>query len=232
MCIGLLAAAVGGCSHQPALVGRESLTAVRLEALPEPGRSDITASAREYVIGPFDQISVEVFGLPEFSRAVQADASGRIAYPFVGEIEANGMTPGELSDRISTGLAQIVRAPQVSVNVTDTVSHVVTVDGQVKEPGLYPVLGNMSLMRAVASAKGLTEYARDEEIVLFRKANGQEYAALYDLAAIRLGIYPDPAVYPNDVIVVGDSPGKRMLRDLIQAGTILTAPLVAILQRN
>lgn len=200
--------------------------------MPAPGRQDLTSPSREYVIGPFDQISIEVFGLPEFSRLVQADASGRVAFPLAGSIDANGMTPDELSARIVQALGPMVRDPRVTVNITDTVSHVVTVDGQVQRPGLYPVLGNMTLERAVASANGLTEYARDEEVVLFRTVNGQDYAALYDLAAIRRGTYSDPPVYANDVIVVGDSPGRRLMRDLIQAGTVLTGPLIAILQRN
>lgn len=227
-----MASTLAGCASGPALIPREGLVAVQQEALPAPGRQDLTSPSREYVIGPFDQISIEVFGLPEFSRLVQADASGRVAFPLAGSIDANGMTPDELSARIVQALGPMVRDPRVTVNITDTVSHVVTVDGQVQRPGLYPVLGNMTLERAVASANGLTEYARDEEVVLFRTVNGQDYAALYDLAAIRRGTYSDPPVYANDVIVVGDSPGRRLMRDLIQAGTVLTGPLIAILQRN
>jgi polysaccharide export outer membrane protein len=182
------------------------------------------------VIGPFDRLSVEVFGLPELTRQVQADAGGHIAFPFAGSINAAGLTPQELSTLIASKISGYVRNPQVTVNVTDTVSNLVTVDGQVTEPGLYPVLGRMTLMRAIASAKGVGEFAKTSEVVLFRSVNGQQYAALYDLDAIRRGVYADPQIYANDVVVVGDSPARRLLHNLIQVAPVLTAPVVALIQ--
>lgn len=227
-----LAAVISGCAHDPTYVGREEVTAVQNAALPLPTRDDLTSTGQPYVIGPFDQISIEVFGLPEFSRSVQADASGSISYPLVGSVTAAGMTPAELARLLERGLASSLRDPEVTVNVTDTVSNLVTVSGEVEEPGMYPVLGRMSLMRAVASAKGLDEFAKIEEVVVFRKVNGEEYAALYDLGAIQRGVYADPDIYANDIIVVGDSPTRRLLRNALQAAPILTAPLIAVIQRN
>jgi polysaccharide export outer membrane protein len=88
----------------------------------------------------------------------------------------------------------------------------------------------MTLMRAIASAKGMNEFAREEEVVILRTANGRKMAGLYNLAAIRRGAYDDPAIYANDVIVVGDSPQRRMFRDLVALSPVLAAPLIAILQ--
>ena len=75
----------------------------------------------------------------------------------------------------------------MTVNLKETVSQVITVDGQVTEPGLYPVVGRMTLMRAVATAKGLSEFAKLNDVVVFRTVKGQKLAALYDLHAIRRG---------------------------------------------
>lgn len=225
-------AVLAGCSHKPALVGRSELVAVQQLELPQPTRHDLTSVARPYVIGPFDRVSIEVYGVQDLTREVQADAGGRISFPFAGSIEAAGMTPSELSEMIASRISTFVRDPRVTVNVTETVSNLVTVDGQVREPGMYPVLGRMTLVRAVASAKGLGEFANSEEVVLFRSVNGANYAALYDLDAIRRGIYPDPEIYANDVVVVGDSPSRRLLRNLLQAAPTLTAPLIAVLQSN
>ncbi len=72
------------------------------------------------------------------------------------------------------------------------------------EPGLYPVTNQMTLMRVIASAKGLTEFARQEDVVILRTVNGQRMAGLYNIDAIRRGVYPDPPIYANDVIAVGD----------------------------
>ncbi len=124
-----------------------------------------------------------------------------------------------------------VRRPEVTVNIKSSVSQVVTVDGQVVEPGLYPVTNQMTLLRAIASAKGLSEFARQDDVVVLRTVGGRKMAGLYNVDAIRRGAYDDPPIYANDVIVVGDSPQRRLFRDLVSVSPILAAPLIAILQR-
>jgi polysaccharide export outer membrane protein len=187
---------------------------------------------RPSLIGPLDTISVEVFGLPELSREVQVDASGRIAMPLIGTLEARGKTAEELARSVETALStRYVRDPKVTVNIRSSVSQVVTVDGQVTEPGLYPVTNQMTLMRAVASAKGLSEFAKVDDVVILRTVDGKRMAGLYNIAAIRRGLYADPAIYPNDTIVVGDSPQRRLFRDLVSVAPLLAAPLIAAVQK-
>jgi polysaccharide export outer membrane protein len=91
------------------------------------------------------------------------------------------------------------------------------------------VLGNMSLMRAVAGAKGASEYARLDDVVVFRTVGGKQMAALYNLSAIRRGLYPDPQIYPNDIVIVGDSKARRMFQRFIEAAPTLATPLVLAL---
>jgi polysaccharide export outer membrane protein len=125
-----------------------------------------------------------------------------------------------------------VRNPDVTVSVKEVSSQNYTIDGEVVTPGLYPVVGKMSLMRAVASARGSTEFAKLEDVVVFRTVNGQRMAALYDLKQIRRGVYNDPDIYANDVIVVGNSQARRIFKDFIQVSPLLAGPLIAILQNN
>jgi polysaccharide export outer membrane protein len=199
--------------------------------LPPPNRNDLTAADRPALIGPLDTIQVDVFNVPELSREMQVDASGGISMPLVGMIDARGKTAGELARDIETSLrGRYVRNPQVTINIKSSVSQVVTVDGQVVEPGLYPVTNQMTLMRAVASARGLSEYARAEEVVILRTVEGRRMAGLYSIEAIRRGAYEDPAIYANDVIVVGDSPQRRLFRDVVSIAPLLAAPLVAVLR--
>src|SRR5690606_6766804 len=121
------------------------------------------------------------------------DGAGRISIPLAGSISAAGTTPEELAARIRDSLkASYMRNPLVSVNVKQAESQFVTVDGQVQQPGNYPVLGGMTLMRAVASAKGLGEFAKQDEVVVLRTVDNTRYAGVYNLAAIRKGNYPDP----------------------------------------
>jgi polysaccharide export outer membrane protein len=103
---------------------------------------------------------------------------------------------------------------------------VVTVDGEVRQPGVYPVAGPMTLMRAIARAQGTTEYARTSFVVLFRTVNGRQLAALYDVRAIRLGAYEDPPVYPQDLVVVGESQARRLFPQIIQGVGLLLSPLI------
>ncbi len=228
----LVVAALCGCARREPLVSTPQLTVVPDSAgLPAPGRGDLTASDRPSLIGPLDTIQVDVFNVPDLSREMQVDASGRIAMPLVGTIDARGRTSEELAQAIEAALrGRYVRNPEVTINIKSSVSQVVTVDGQVVEPGLYPVTNQMTLMRAVASAKGLTEFAREKEIVILRTVEGRRMAGLYNIDAIRRGVYDDPAIYANDVIVVGDSPQRRLFRDLVSVAPVLAAPLIAVLQ--
>lgn len=225
------AVAMAGCAKTAPITGSQSVNLVSQGALPAPTRADIVGEERPYLIGPFDKISVDVFGVPELSREVQADASGRISLPLAGSIDARGQTPQELSAKIAEALrGRYVRNPQVTVNLTEAVSKVITVDGQVREPGRYPVVGRLSLIGAVATAKGVAEFAKLEDVVVFRTVNNQKLAALYDLKAIRRGAYEDPEIFANDVIVVGDSPSRRLFKDALQLFPALVTPLVLLLR--
>lgn len=229
LCLALAATACG--SPEP-LQSNGSLTVVQgSSVLPPPDRGDLVAADRPALIGPLDTIEVSVFGIPDLDREMQVDASGRIAMPLAGTIDARGKTAEELATTIETVLkARYVRNPQVTVNIKSSVSQVVTIDGSVVEPGLYPVTNQMTLMRVVASAKGLTEFAKQEEVVILRTVGDKRMAGLYDISAIRRGAYDDPPVYANDVIVVGDSPQRRLFRDFVSLSPVLAAPLIAVLQ--
>ena len=219
------------CAGQTILGGSPDVSVVSAEGLPEPTRVDLLSSNRPYLIGAFDKLKIDVFGIEDLSREVQIDASGRLSFPLVGVVKVSGLTPGELADELEKRLkGRYVRNPEVTVNLEETVSQVITVDGQVEKPGLYPVIGRMTLMRAVATAGGAGEFAKLDDVVIFRTVNGQQLAGLYNLKAIRRGNYKDPEVFANDVIVVGDSQARRLFQQLIQASPLITTPLIILLQ--
>ncbi len=223
---------LSGCTGPRTYAGASTIDMIDGSVLPPPGRQDIMAGERPYLIGPFDKLTIDVFGIDELAqRRVQLDASGRISFPLIGSVEAAGSTPAELARTIEERLrGRFIRNPQVTVNLDETISQRITVEGQVTRPGLYPVLGRMTLLRAVATAGGTSEYAKLDDVVIHRTVNGQRYLALYNLQAVRQGNYGDPEVYANDVIVIGDSPGRRLFRDIISASGLITSPLVAVLR--
>ena len=212
-CVLLCGLVLAGCSS-PDLVETGAVGVVSPGSLPAPTRTDLAEGEREHIVGPFDKIAVEVYGIPDLSRTVQVDANGEFALPVAGRIDARGRTPGELS------------------GIVETVSQFVTLDGEVETPGLYPVVGNMTLMRAIARAGGTSDFADATHVVVFRTVEGRPMAALYDLRAIRLAAYQDPDVYPNDVIVVGESQARRIFPQILQASGLLLTPVVALLNRN
>lgn len=232
LCLMLAACATSGGKKLGG--GDATVQVVQSGALPMPDRNDVVGEDRPYLIGPFDKLIIDVFGIEELAaREVQTDASGRISFPLAGVVEAAGRTPAEVEEVLEQRLrAAYVRNPQVTVNLKETVSQVVTVDGEVKEPGLYPVVGRMTLMRAVATAKGATEYSKLDDVVIFRTVKGQKMAGLYNLKAIRRGAYEDPEVFANDVVVVGDSSGRRLFKDGLQILPALITPLIYILSNN
>ncbi|SEM02025.1 polysaccharide export outer membrane protein [Sphingomonas palmae] len=220
---------VSGCAEDR-FVGRPGLTVVQQGALPEPLATDLVSASRPQVLGPFDQLSVDVFGLPEFSRTVTIDRSGNISLPLAGEIPAAGKTPTQLAQAVTQSLrANYVRDPRVTINVTQVVSQVLTVSGQVRQPGLYPVTGRMTLLRAIARAQGVSDVAREDLVLVFRRVNGRDTVGLYDLRAIQQGIYADPEVFANDVVQVDASRARRLFNLAIASSGLIAGPLIAIL---
>lgn len=228
----LLVICLAGCAKRQPLQSTARLAVVQgSDVLPAPAREDLTASDRPALIGPLDTIQVDVFNVPELSREMQVDASGRIALPLAGTIDARGKSAAELAQAVEAALrGRYIRNPEVTVNIKSSVSQVVTIEGQVVEPGLYPVTNQMTLMRAIASAKGMSEFAREEEVVILRTVANRKMAGLYNIEAIRRGVYDDPPIYANDMIIVGDSPQRRLFRDLVALSPLIAAPLIAILQ--
>lgn len=227
----LLTISLAACAGRPAPLTGEHLAVLPLTELPPPGSDAV--HARAYYVGAYDTFVIDVFGVEGLSqREIRADADGRISFPFTGMIEARGMTLDQLSHEIENRLrGRYVRDPRVTVNLKEVVSRTVTVNGQVRMPGSYPVIGQMTLMRAIARAQGTTEFADNADVVVFRTVGTQHMAALYNLQAIQDGRYADPEVFADDIVVVGDSPGRRLFRDVLQLLPLAITPLVAVIQR-
>lgn len=179
-------------------------------------------AALDYVIGPLDTIDITVFNEPEISsKGVPVDASGSLALPLIGRVRAAGMTATSLADGLRDKYGRYYVDPQVTVIVTSSVSQRVTVQGQVKEPGIYDVRGATTLLDAIALASGESEDAALREVLVIRNIQGERMAALFDLNRIRRGDDPDPAIQGKDVIVVGHSNVKQAWHDVLRAAPLL-----------
>ena len=233
---------LSACASSSRFEGQPVVEFAGDEGLPPPTLADTLVDERPYQIGPFDRITVTVFGVPELSagllpsntgrNGIQVDSAGQVALPLIGQVQAAGLTPSELSSLITERLrGAYVRDPRVTVNVEEAVSQSVTVGGEVKMPGTYPIRGKMTLVRAIAEARGLDEFARREDVVVFRTVNDQRLAALYNLRAIDAGYYQDPELYPGDVVVVGESQARRLFKDFVSFGPSLLTTVITVLLR-
>lgn len=221
---------LAGCASTPRLGGDSDLKVYAGTQLPAPDRMDLTAEARPYFVGPFDKLKIDVFGIAELSqREVQVDEAGKISFPPAGSIDVAGKTLAEIEAVLAQHLrASYVRDPQVTATLQQAVSQVITIEGEVKSPGIYPVFGRMTLLRSMALANGVGEFAKLDDVVVFRTVQGQRYAALYNLKAIRHGAQPDPEIYANDIVMVGDSTGRRLFKDVLTLMPLITTPIILI----
>lgn len=169
----------------------------------------------DYVIGPDDVISVDVFQVPDLSRTVQVDSEGQILLPLLGEVPASGRTIAQLSKQIAYAYGtNYVRDPKVTVSVKDSASEKVTVDGAVLQPGIYPISTQTTLMQAIALAKGPDPKLASDKVAIIRTVGTQRSEATFDLSDIRDGKAMDPQVQPNDIVVVDTSGMRRFLQDI------------------
>lgn len=228
-----IALAVAACASGPKPVAMAPSVQQVTGELPVPGPADFSVPTQQFYVGPGDKLNIDVFGVPELARDVQVDGAGELSFPLAGVIDAAGRTPSSIAREIEARLrGEYVKNPQVTVNLAESLNQTLTVDGEVEKPGIYPVVGHMTLARAVALAGGTSELAELDDVLIQREVGDDTYLGIYNLEAIRRGNYRDPEVYPADLIIVGDSQRRRLFRDLLQVIPLATTPLILLLQRN
>jgi polysaccharide export outer membrane protein len=183
-----------------------------------PDSPKVSATDDTYKLAPLDTVTVTVFQVADISRDYAIDQSGRITMPLVGRIDAVGLSTTELGSTIERRLGEkYLRDPNVTVALKESASRVVTVDGSVRQPGIYPAVGPLTLVQVVALARGTDDLANPKRVAIFRTIDGKRMAAAFDLTSIRRGKDQDPAIYPGDTVVVDGSGVKKTQRDILQA---------------
>jgi polysaccharide export outer membrane protein len=176
-----------------------------------------------YKIAPMDKLSVKVFKMDDLSGDYDVDLAGNISLPLIGQVAAANLTTAQLDDQLTQKLgSKYLEHPDVSVAIKASTAHVVTVDGAVREGGSYSVAGPISLIQAVAMAKGTTEDSNARRVAVFRNVGGKRQAAAFDLTAIRRGQATDPQIYPGDIVVVDGSSVKATQRQILQSIPLLS----------
>lgn len=215
------AAQLAACASGADVLRDSSASVVRVAPqLPAPGPATGDrefADAQDYRLGAQDLLEVTVLGLPELSRTVRVNAGGQISLPLAGTLHAGGLTIAALEEAIAARLRRdYLQDPQVSVFVEEYTSQRVTVGGSVEKPGVYPIVGDTTLLETIALAEGLDPLADPRGVVVFRVIDGTKMAAVFDLGAIRSGRMADPRVYGGDIVMIEQSGSKTALRRFIE----------------
>jgi polysaccharide export outer membrane protein len=122
-----------------------------------------------YVIGPEDILLVRVWREPELSGAVQVRPDGKITLPLIDEVDAAGLTPEALKNKIVEELGEFVNKPEVIVSVQSVQSKKYYITGEVHRTGTFPLVVPVTVLEALTNAGGFREFANLKKITILRK---------------------------------------------------------------
>ena len=161
------------------------------------------AVSSEYVIGVEDQLTISVWKEPELNLAVGVRPDGKITFPLVGDLQASGKTPKQLSQTLTEALSRYIKEPIVTVIVAQINNFKVYILGEVATQGVQVLRQRTRLLQVIAMAGGLTPYS-NKKIVIVRDENGREARSEIDYRRIINGDQPETNVYlkPGDTIIV------------------------------
>jgi polysaccharide export outer membrane protein len=132
----------------------------------------LAQSAADYVIGPQDVLTIQVFDQADLGGKYTVEADGTFSFPLIGRVKAGGLTlrsfEAELKKKLADGY---FRNPQVTVAVEQYRSQRVFVMGEVRMPGPVPLTGGMTLIEALSRA-GSTMPTASGEVSVVRPPQG------------------------------------------------------------
>jgi polysaccharide export outer membrane protein len=157
-----------------------------------------------YLIGPTDVLNIYVWKEPDLTQDVTVLPDGKITFPLIGVIQAQGRTVTELKKAISDKLKDYVTAPEVTVVVKQVNSRRIYTLGKLNSSGIYPLVPGMTVLQALSTAGGFAEWADEKNIRVIRREGGKEIQYRFNYKDFIAGkdIEQNILLKPNDTIVV------------------------------
>jgi polysaccharide export outer membrane protein len=158
----------------------------------------------DYVVGPEDVLGINFWKDTEMTGDVTVRPDGKITIPLLGDIEASGLSPTQLSDRILAVAKKQIQDPTITVVVRTINSRKVYITGQVANPGAFPLTGPRTVMQLIALAGGLTEYADKKNITITRMEQGKPASLKFNYNDVAKGknLAQNIVLKPGDTVVV------------------------------
>lgn len=200
VCLGLMclpAAHAQSSSANPPTSDRKPIDS-GTTAAPSAGVGD------DYKIGPQDVVRIDVWKEPDITRTIPVRPDGKISLPLLNDVQASGLTAMQLAGNIRSSLTKYITNPQVTVTVTEINSRRVFVTGEIAHAGALGILPNMTVLQALSSAGGFTQFARLTKIYILRAENGKQVKLPFNYKEVIKGDHPEQNILlqPGDVIVV------------------------------
>jgi protein involved in polysaccharide export with SLBB domain len=172
------------------------------------GTKPVPRDDEQYVIKPGDKLSIKFFFNPELNEQdliVRPD--GRISLQLIHEVEAASLTAPQLTHLLEKRYAGQLENPEIAVIVRSVREHNnVYVDGQVKSPGVFEIVGSLSVLQAVALANGfLADTAKKDEVTVIRRdRSGHPFVIKLDITAALSGedLSQNIQLLPHDFVHV------------------------------
>ncbi len=166
-------------------------------------------AAREYTIGPADELDVRFRNNPELNEMrLTVRPDGYINLQIIDEVKAAGLTVRQLKELLTQKYAAELRRPDITVTLRGFAGQRIFIDGEVVLPGQIDLRGPTTITQAIALARGMRETARLSNVIVIRKDNhGQPMAANIDLTKVINGkdMSQDITLLPYDIVYVPKS---------------------------
>ena len=163
-----------------------------------------TSSVVDYIIGPGDILDISVWKEQALTKLVTVLPDGKISFPLVGSITAGGKTLDQFSKELEQRLARFVPDLNLSVLVHQVNSMMVYIIGRVNNPGRFILNSNIDVMQALAMAGGLTPFAEQGNVKIFRETKGGKKIFEFDYDDVAEGkkLKQNIVLKRGDLIVV------------------------------
>jgi polysaccharide biosynthesis/export protein len=174
------------------------------DAAQKPAAAAPAAADADYKIGPQDVIRIDVWKEPDISRTIPVRPDGKISLPLLNDVQAAGLTAMQLADSLRESLSKYLTSPQVTVTVNEINSRRVYITGEVVRAGALPMLPNMTVLQALSSAGGFTQFAKLKNIYVLRTEDGKQVKHPFNYKEVVKGNLAEQNILlqPGDVIVV------------------------------
>jgi polysaccharide biosynthesis/export protein len=157
-----------------------------------------------YVIQPNDMLEIFVWKEPDLTRKVLVRPDGRVSFPLVQDMQAAGISPGELKVQVEKKLSEFLSAPEVTIIVEAIQSYRIFVLGKVQKPGVVNMEKPVTVLQALALAGGFQEFARDQEMTVIRTSGAETFLFEFNYRDVIHGKKPEQNITlrAGDVVVV------------------------------